>query len=441
MLTRRTSIKTALFLIILTGLYFLPEAILAWQNPLAAGLAMLHDFARLHLLYAMLPALAIAAIISASINRPAVIRYMTSAAGRGVAYSTAALSGAILSVCSCSVLPLFAGIRRMGAGLGPACTFLFAAPAINVMAVILTARVMGWQMGLARGAASLIFGVIIGVIMNRLCGKTEQPAKAPDAAIPAERASVPALRVAAVIAGLMLITVLLTFSPSGFKGLLRCCPDGKTAVAISGQVIGQDGQRFHYRDQAGQEQVVDADLVEAVELDSTFNYRLYRNRLALAGLAGLVLLVMLAAWFSRNDLRQWGQEGLLLARQILPMLLAGVFLSGLILGSPGQAGLLPKGWVAGAVGGNSLQANAAAAMVGAAMYFATLTEVPIVQGLMNSGMGHGPALAMLLAGPAISLPSLLVLGSLMGWRKTLLYAALVVAAATCCGVVFGIAYP
>lgn len=421
------------------GLLFVHMGNSRLEVALSEGLQMLLGFLRQHLLYALAPSLALAAVISVSISKPAIIRHMSAAASKVVAYAVAAVSGAILSVCSCSVLPLFAGIRRAGAGLGPAVTFLYAGPAINVLAIVLTARVLGWQIGLARGIGAVGLGIAIGLAMSALFGRHDR-ADIPAVQLPHEASPQPLWRVAAVIAVIILITIFLTWSPSGFKGVLRCCPDGKTASTIDGQLVGPTDGGLLYRDRTGAEHTIDPALVGGLQLDSVVSQRIYNNRFAMAGLAGLVLVTMLLTWF-RGEAPQWGREGWLLTRQIVPLLLVGVFFSGMLLGRPGKEGLVPSQWIASAVGGNSVGANLLASLAGALMYFATLTEVPVVQGLMNSGMGHGPALAMLLAGPAVSLPSLLVLGSIMGWRKTLAYTAMVVVTATLAGFIFGMVYP
>ena len=434
------AMRPAVFAAILAALFLVPTGSPRLVNSLVEGLRMAQDFVQQHLLYALVPAMALAAVISVSISKPRIIRYMSSTANKAVAYGLASISGAILSVCSCSVLPLFAGIRRMGAGIGPALAFLYSGPAVNVLAIVLTARVLGWRIGLARGVAAVTFGIIIGMAMSILFGSQERPA--PPAVEPAQDDAGPPLRrVAAVLAAIIAITVFLTWSPSGFKGVLRCCPDGKTATAIDGQLVGRSGNSLVYRDNYGNQQTVDAGLVEGIQISSVFGQRVYHYRFAMAGLAAAALVTMVVVWFRGRDVKEWGVEAWLLARQIIPLLLAGVFLSGLLLGRPGKEGLIPSQWIAGAVGGNSLGANFMASVSGAFMYFATLTEVPVVLGLMNSGMGHGPALAMLLSGPAVSLPSLLVLGSLMGWRKTAVYVALVVCSATTAGVMFGVLYP
>jgi uncharacterized membrane protein YraQ (UPF0718 family) len=157
----------------------------------------------------------------------------------------------------------------------------------------------------------------------------------------------------------------------------------------------------------------------------------------IAGTSLLGLVVMLIKWFKREELKEWTAASWTFALQILPLLLGGVLISGFLLGRVGHEGIIPSKYVVMLVGGNSLWANFFSSIVAAFMYFATLTEVPILQGLMNSGMGKGPALALLLAGPALSLPSMLVLRSIMGMKKTVVYVSLVVVMATISGMMFG----
>jgi uncharacterized membrane protein YraQ (UPF0718 family) len=432
---RRALILLA-FVAVAVALCVLPAGSGQQEHPLMEGVRTAQVYVQQHLLYALLPALALASIISVSISKTSVITHMGSAANRFIAYGVAAASGTVLSVCSCSVLPLFAGIRRIGAGLGPAVAFLFAGPAINVMAIILTARVLGWSLGLARALSAVALAIVAGLIMGRLFGDKDR-AQPPTSAAVLQEPSQPIWRVGLLVASLIAITVFLTWSPAGFTGILRCCPGGPFYADISGEYVGQSGGRFVYRDASGAQQIKEAALVEQIRFDSSASQWIYERRFALAAVAASAMATMVIAWFGAQDVRRWLSEGWLLARQIVPLFLLGVFASGFLLGRPGHEGLVPSQWIAQAVGGNSILSNLAAALLGAVLYLATLTEVPLVQGLVGSGMGQGPALALLLSGPAVSLPSVLVLVSLVGWRKAAVYLVLVIVLATVAGSLYG----
>lgn len=370
---------------------FLPfELIPAVSRPAVAGreaLLMLQDYARHHVLLCLVPALFIAGAISCFVSQATVMRYFGAQARRVVAYTVAAVSGTVLAACSCTVLPLFAGIYLRGAGLGPACAFLYSGPAINVLAVILTARVLGWELGAARAVGAVLFSLIIGVAMQAIYRKEEA---------------------ARQVEGGFVV-------PEGE----RSRPLWQTALYFAAMIAVLVFANWNKLDQAG--------LAAAV-----WSIKWY-----LAGGALLGVFVMLAAWFSGAELREWLASTWTFAKQILPLLFAGVLVAGFLLGRPGQPALVPESWIARCVGGNSLGANFFAAFAGALMYFATLTEVPILQGLLGAGMGKGPALALLLAGPALSLPNMLVIRSIMGTQKTVVYVALVVVLSTVAGVVYG----
>jgi uncharacterized membrane protein YraQ (UPF0718 family) len=321
------------------------------------------------------------------------MRYLGAAASRPVAYGVSSVSGAVLAVCSCTVLPLFAGIYRRGAGLGPAIAFLYSGPAINVLAMILTARVLGLRLGVARAVGAVAFAAVIGLIMATIFRKEDEVrlANGPDpfaAAAAGKTQRRTGRQDAAFLATMIAILVFANWgAPNREVGAF---------AAI---------HRVHWP-------------------------------LTLALLAALGWMIVHG--FDSEELRGWMQATWTFAKQITPLLLGGILVSGWLMGRPGlDAGLIPSSWVAASVGGNSLLANLASAVVGAFMYFATLTEVPILQTLLGSGMGQGPALALLLAGPALSLPSMLVINSYLGPRKTIAYVALVVVMATATGVAFG----
>ncbi len=370
------------------ALYFLPVENLRLQNALLEAVYLAHWYAREHVLLCLVPAFLIAGAIGTFVSQGAVLRYLGRDAPRLVAYGVASVSGGLLAVCSCTVLPLFAGIYRMGAGLGPAAAFLYAGPAINVLAIILTARILGPEMGIARAVGAVGFSLVIGVCMHLLFRKEEEARAAAAMALPPPEARAVGWDVALVAALVGILVFANWGAPQEAEGIWAAVYGGKWVLAGS-------------------------------------------FLLALAALAARL------ARCAPGELREWLAASWGFAKQILPLLLGGVLVAGLLLGRVGHEGLIPSAWVEAALGGNGVGANLFAAVAGALMYFATLTEVPIVQGLIGAGMGKGPALALLLAGPALSLPNMLVIGSILGVRKTAAFVALVVAMAAASGMVYG----
>lgn len=416
--------------------WLLPVESMHVTGPSAQSLLLVRDYARHHVPLGLAPGLLIGGAIAALFNRAAVLKCLGPSASRPMAYGVASVGGAVLSVCSCSVLPLFAGIRRAGAGLGPACAFLYAAPAINVLAVVLTARVLGAEMALTRAVGAVGFSLAVGLAMAAMFRRDEFAATEPAAPSGKTRGwgKVGGVLVAAVAA-----LVFLNLSPAGFTGLIRCCDGGKTQEAFTAVDVHREGDTLTYQAASGAYSTVATTRVSSLQPrhESHLAGALYDNRFTLAGLAGGCMLVMLAAWFGLADIAAWLAATWALTKSILPMLLAGVAVTGFLLGRPGHPGAIEPEWIASMLRGNGVWANLTAALAGALMYFATLTEVPIVSGLLAAGMGKGPALAMLLAGPSLSLPAALVLCSLLGARKTLVYVLLVVGMATVSGLIFG----
>jgi len=379
----------ALLLAVFLAAYFLPIGSGRVQVSLVEAFAMLHEYARQHVLLCLVPALFIAGAIAVFVSKASVMRYFGPTANKFLSYSVASVSGTILAVCSCTVLPLFAGIYTRGAGLGPAAAFLYSGPAINVLAIILTARVLGIELGIARAVGAIGFAFLIGIGMHLMFYKEER-AKAEEAAgfdLPEDETARPLWQTAAYFAVMVGILVFANW--------------GKPLTNPS--------------------------------LWATIYAAKWWITLTLL----IVLAVMLLRWFRRPELKQWTSSTWTFAWQILPLLFGGVLVAGFLLGRPGHMALIPEDWIARLVGGNSLWANLFAAVSGALMYFATLTEVPILQGLLGAGMGKGPALALLLAGPSLSLPNLLVIGGIMGARKTLVYSLLVVLLSTATGLAYG----
>jgi len=372
--------------------YFLPLESLGFRNPIFEALAMLNMYAREHVIFSLIPAFLIAGAIYQFLDQNAVLKYLGAKTNKALAYFVASLSGSVLTVCSCTVLPLFSGIYKKGAGLGPAITFLYSGPAINVLAIILTARVLGWQIGLARAIGAVIFSIIIGLCMHFIFLTEEK-----------ERQANGELQLGTSDSE--------TDGRTGLQNLLYF-------ISMIGFMVFANWAR----PQAG-----DQSLWALI-----FQYKWY---LAIAFV--LLFVYILVYWFKKEEIIPWMDSSWSFAQQILPLLFLGIFFAGLLLGRPGEEGLIPSRFVASLVGGNSLSANFFASFIGAFMYFATLTEIPILQGLIGSGMGQGPALALLLAGPALSLPNMLVIRSVVGTKKTVVYIILVVIMATISGMVYG----
>jgi hypothetical protein len=367
--------------------YFLP----ADNGRITAGLyeaiAMTHEYAREHVLLCLVPAFFIAGAISVFISQQSVMKYLGGGAKKVVAYSVAAVSGTVLAVCSCTVLPLFAGIYKRGAGLGPATAFLYSGPAINVLAIILTARVLGMEMGVARAVGAIIFSVIIGVSMAFIFRHEEKKRQEGFEQQIEEETGRPLWKTVFHMASLIVFLVFANWA--------------------------------------------------APEVSEGIWAAVYSLKWYIAGLALLLVLISTFSWFTKEERQEWLGSTWEYALLVLPLLFAGVLVAGFLLGRPGQAALIPGSWVESLVGGNSIGANIFASVAGAFMYFATLTEVPILQGLLGAGMGKGPALALLLAGPALSLPNMLVIRSVIGTKKTMVYIGLVVLLSSVCGIIFG----
>ncbi|CDM93085.1 MULTISPECIES: permease [Limnospira] len=399
------------------------------QNAFWESLYLVRWYAQEHVLLCLIPAFFIAGAIAVFISQDSVMKYLGVKANPWLAYGVASVSGTILAVCSCTVLPLFAGIYRMGAGLGPAMAFLYSGPAINVLAIILTARVLGWQLGLARAICAMIFSMIIGLSMQWLFRREEtEKVKAASLLSEAEETR-PLWQNAVFFAVLVGILVFANWSaPDVNTGLwyviysLKWWITGFFGVALAAILVAWLNLSL------GKVLLISA---VTVVLSLQFHqYPLIAFSFAVVGLS----------WLTSNDKNEageWFESSWDYAKQIFPLLLFGVLIAGALLGRPGEEALIPSEWVAMAVGGNSILANFFAAIAGAFMYFATLTEVPILQGLIGNGMGDGPALALLLAGPALSLPNMLVIRTIIGTKKTVVFVALVVAMATISGIIYG----
>ncbi|NCC97117.1 MAG: permease [Synergistales bacterium] len=367
--------------------YWLPVESPAVRSGAVEALAMLHEYAREHVLLCLVPAFFIAGAISVFVSQQAVMKYLGAQAKKWVAYSVAAVSGTILAVCSCTVLPLFAGIYKRGAGLGPATAFLYSGPAINVLSIVLTARVLGFKLGLARAVGAILFSVLIGVCMAFIFRGEEEERQKGFAQLPDDGSGRALWKTVWHMASMVVFLVFANWA----------------APKVPGGVW-----------------------------ESIYSVKWYIATAALLSTLGSTFM-----WFQKDERQEWMDSTFGYSLQVLPLLFGGVLVAGFLLGRPGHEALIPSQWVASLVGGNSFGANFFAAISGAFMYFATLTEVPILQGLIGSGMGQGPALALLLAGPALSLPNMLVIRSVIGTKKTVVYVSLVVVMSTVIGILFG----
>jgi hypothetical protein len=380
-------------------------------------------------LLCLIPAFFIAGAISTFVNRGAVLRYLGPSAHKPVAYGVASVAGMILAVCSCTVLPLFAGIYAAGAGLGPAATFLYAGPAISVLAVILTGKVLGLELAAARALGAVAFALVIGVLMHVLFRRGERKRALAAAALPVAEQGRP-LGQSAIFFGLLVgILVFANWGePGSGSGLWYGIYASKwTITAALGVGLGAALVRWFGLRPAE---------LAAVALPTALLALAVPGRPAVPFLTATIGLSVVIS-MREGELGEWFAASWGFAKQILPLLLIGILAAGLLLGRPGHEGLLPGDWVARSVGGNSPTANLFASVAGAFMYFATLTEVPILEGLLGNGMGKGPALALLLAGPALSLPSILVIRSVLGGRKTAAFVLLVIVMATAAGLLYG----
>jgi len=422
--------------------YFLPVGKERFDNAITESLHLVKWYAREHVLLCLIPAFFIAGAISVFISQASVMKYLGARANKVLAYGVASVSGSILAVCSCTVLPLFAGIYRMGAGLGPATAFLYSGPAVNVLAIILTARILGLELGIARAIGAIVFSVIIGLLMHIIYRRQEVEKINAQMAIPEPQVKRPLWKNALYFASMVGILVFANWARSGdIRAIFLCCPGGLTSYKVEGTLLSRTDEAVIVRDTSGKNHKILAELLEElenVEKNSLYEF-IYRVRWIIITilLGGFALMVV--NWFSHDELGQWIGASWGFAVQILPLLLAGVLVAGFLLGrpGPGHEGVIPARWVNAAVGGNSVWANLFAAVAGAFMYFATLTEVPILQGLIGAGMGKGPALALLLAGPALSLPNMLVIRSVIGTQKTIVFVVLVIVMATVSGIIFG----
>lgn len=421
---------------IFSALYYLPVSWLQEteriENALWEALHLAKWYAQEHVLLCLVPAFFIAGAVGVFVSQAAVMKYLGPKANKVLAYGVASVSGSILAVCSCTILPLFAGIYRMGAGLGPASAFLYSGPAINILAIVLTAAVLGTEMGIARAVGAVSFSVIIGLFMNLFFRKEELEKVAAAAAMPEPEVKRPLWQNALFFASMVGILVFANWSkPADPTGLWQTIYTSKWLIsslfALALATILVLWFKVHVW-------AMTAAATPTLVLALWFPE--YPSLAFVAATIGLTVLLTIGR-DDDGELEEWFDTSWDFAKKILPLLLWGVLIAGALLGRPDHEGLIPSHWIAGLVGGNSMWANLFASVVGAFMYFATLTEVPILQGLIGAGMGKGPALALLLAGPALSLPNMLVIRSVMGTKKTVVFVLLVIIMATLSGMIYG----
>jgi len=479
--------KLALIAVVFAACFWLPVGEQRFDNALSESLHLVKWYAREHVLLCLVPAFFIAGAIGVFVSQASVMKYLGAGANKVLAYGVASVSGSILAVCSCTVLPLFAGIWRMGAGLGPATAFLYSGPAINVLAIILTARILGMQLGIARAVGAVVFSVVIGLLMHLVFRKEEAAKAGAQPAMPEPEVRRPLWQNAVFFAVMVGVLVFANWgAPNDWHITLTDGRELRAAVVKAPEDPAASRAAYTLKllrgPKAGQETKVAASEIGSKRPVPGLWTTLWKAKwLITAGFAAMLGLVLIL-WFGvrgwkvlaagipplvlalvlpmhgltvmipfaagivglsvvlaskEGEAGEWFGATWGFAKQILPLLFFGVLVAGVLLGRPGREGLIPSSWISGAVGGNSLWANLFASVAGAFMYFATLTEVPILRGLLDNGMGQGPALALLLAGPALSLPNMLVIRSVMGTKKTLVYVVLVVVMATISGMIYG----
>jgi len=399
---------------------------------------MLQWYARNHTLACVVPAMFIAGAIASFLSKEAVLRHLGPKAKKVEAYSVASVSGTVLAVCSCSVLPMFAGIYRVGAGLGPASAFLYSGPAINVMAIFLTARVLGYDLGIARVIGSVCFAVIIGVLMAAIFRKDEEKREAAALQLPDPPPARRSLLQTALFFAAMI--GFLVFSDWANPSQTTVEKTDGTHLKVAVLLETTDMLRVQIEEpvgalKTGMKLTVPKSEITKTDYATPEGYEwanwIYTHRWYFAFACLAATLAMVGGWFQRDELAEWMDQTWGFAKSIVPLLFGGVLVTGFV------GALIPDEAVARWVGGDSITANLVASVIGAMGYFATLTEIPILETLIGLGMGRGPALSLLLAGPALSLPSIAVIYSVIGFRKTAVFVLLTVVMSAAVGMVFG----
>ncbi len=410
--------------------YLMPIGNERFNGAIFEALSLTKWYAQEHVILCLVPAFFIAGAISVFISQASVIKYFGASAKKWLSYSVAAVSGTILAVCSCTVLPLFSGIHKRGAGLGPAIAFLYSGPAINVLAIILTARILGLELGIARIIGAVSFSILIGLVMHFIYRKEEQKKVQSQLSLPEPESVRPLRQTVFYMFAMVAILIFANWGrPDSGEGLwftlynYKWWITGFFGILFAVSIILVLKVKTLY---------VILSLITVIVISIIFS-----GNPVIPFAASFVILSVVIS-FTRGEPQEWMRSTWGFTKQIMPLLALGVLAAGFLLGSPGGGGgIIPNRWIESLVGGNSLFANLFASVFGALMYFATLTEVPILQGLLNSGMGKGPALALLLSGPALSLPNVLVIRSVIGAQKTFVYVLLVVVMSSIAGLIFG----
>ncbi|MEE4197444.1 MAG: permease [Bacteroidales bacterium] len=426
----------AWIIVVFVFAYFMPLESSRFTEAILAMFDLAKWYAQEHVILCLLPAFFIAGVIAVFVSQGAVMKYFGAKAKKWVAYTVASVSGTILAVCSCTILPLFSSIHKRGAGLGPAIAFLYSGPAINILAIILTARILGFEMGVARIIGAVVFAVVIGSAMSLIYSKEEKAKKEEQLNFPESEEKRPMWQTAFHFFTLVLILVFANWGKPA-EGVTdgawywiwsnKWYITSVFAVLLIYSLIAILNLKWQYVALAAIVTVLSAFISSSPLIPMV------------VGITGLSIITLTDK--RDPDNKEWTLSSWDFTKQIMPLLAIGVLIAGFLLGSThddtAMAGLIPNEWVANLVGGNSVFSNFFASIVGAFMYFATLTEVPILQGLISAGMGKGPALALLLAGPSLSLPNMLVIRGVIGTRKTLVYVLLVIIMATLSGLIYG----
>ena len=423
-----------LFVGIFLFAYYLPLGSPKIQDAILEAFLMLQAYARNHTLTCVVPALFIAGAIITFLSQAAVMRYLGPTANKVLAYGVASVSGTILAVCSCSVLPMFAGIYKMGAGLGPASAFLYSGPGINILAIFLTARVLGFELGVARIVGAVGFAFLVGLAMAFVFRREEKDKVAAAMQLPpTPEPTRPLWQTGFFLAALVFFLIFAAWvTPRDVTIHLQ---DGQQVQAVvleerSADMIFQLSQDWgdkHPEDHV----IIPKEQIERLEREPSLTLTISQIKFYIAGAILLLILLMLWRWFTREEIDEWLHHTWDFTKLLAPLLYGGVLAVGFV------SALIPPKYVASLVGDNSLSANFTAAIIGAFWYFATLTEIPIIQALTRMGMNQGPALALLLAGPALSLPNMIVIGRVMGWKKTAVFVTVIVIVSTAAGMGYG----
>ncbi|MDR0206609.1 MAG: permease [Bacteroidales bacterium] len=436
---------------IFAGVFFLPVSGETFTTAITAALDLAKWYAQEHIVLCLLPAFFIAGAIAVFINQGAILKYFGASAKKWLSYTFATVSGGLLAVCSCTILPLFSSIYKRGAGLGPAAVFLYSGPAFSILSIILTWRILGMEIGVARMIGAIGFSIIIGLAMAFIYRKEEKAKKEEQINFPTMPDKRPMWQTSFHFLTLVLILVFANWGAPSGEGCHGSSEGGNSlwyyiftykwhitgmlAIGLCYSLIKILKIKWFWVAVSAVVALVSAILAKSLVANPVF-VPLVPMVVAIIALSAMTLFDK-----QNDDNRLWTISAWGFAKQILPLLAIGVVTAGFLLGSThgstSIAGVIPNHWIESAVGGNSLLSNFICSFIGAFMYFATLTEVPIVQGLMASGMGKGPALALLLAGPSLSLPSMLVMRSVMGNQKTIVFVALVVVTSTIAGFLYG----